>query len=140
MGSDEKVRYRELYEKVKKVNMILPNQQDNVKNTSNQNLNSSRMLVYGIFDVNVIKNPEHNFKVIIYFKNNNFEVNSIGSIGPSVFSIRKLIERYINKYKQELINNSSLIIDLVNNINSYIPEITMSSSDWNYENTTGKKR
>lgn len=140
VDSEEKTKYLELYQKVKQKNEILPYKPANLQNESNDNLNNNRVLAYGIFDVNVISNPDHDMKIIVYLKNNEFEVNQIELKDNNDFtiikeknSICKLVEKYLNKHKQELIDNPKVITELFNNISTYIPEITISRNSGEYE-------
>ena len=135
VDSDERVKYLELYKRVEQLNKSLPE-----KNTNRQESNSNRLLAYGIFDVNVISNPDHDMKIIVYLRNGEFEVNQIELKENNDFtiikdknSICKLIEKYLDKHKQELIDNPRAIIELFNNIGTYIPEITISRNNGEYE-------
>ena len=128
VDSEERKKYLELYQKVALLNNSLPDAPQK----------SGKVLVrsYGVFDVNVINNPNHNMKIIIYLRNGEFEVKQIEFIENNDFnimkdenSICKLIERYLNEHKQELIDNPMSLIQLLNNINAYIPKITVSKSN-----------
>ena len=97
-------------------------------------------MTYGIFDVNVISNPDHDMKIIVYLRNGEFEVNQIELKENNDFtiikdknSICKLVEKNLDKHKQELIDNPRSIIELFNNIGTYIPEITISRNNGEYE-------
>lgn len=140
VDSPERTKYYELYQKVKQKNGTLPDTKINSQNSINQNPNSNQVLAYGIFDVNVISNPDHNMKIIVYLKNNEFEVNQIELKENNDFtiikeknSICKLIEKYLNRHKQELIDSPRVIIEIFNNIGTYIPEITISRNNGEYE-------
>lgn len=140
VDSPERIKYYELYQKVKQKNETLPDKKINSQNSIKQNSNSNQVLAYGIFDVNVISNPDHDMKIIVYLRNGEFEVNKIELKDSNDFtiikdknSICKLVEKYLNKHKQELIDNPRLIIELFNNICTYIPEITISRNNGEYE-------
>ncbi len=90
VDSKEKIKCRELYQRIKKVNIDLPEQQNNIQNTSNKNLNNNADS-FCIFDVNVINNPAHNFKIIIYFKDNEIKIASLYLNETYCLSIYKLI-------------------------------------------------
>ena len=131
IDSEERIKYLKLYKKVEELNKKLPDKSIRNKETSN-----NQVLAYGIFDVKVIGNSNHDIKIIVYLKNNEFTVNLIELINDSDFtiineknSICKLIEKYLNKHKEKLIDNPKMIIELFNSINKYIPEITVSRSE-----------
>ena len=135
VDSKEKAAYLELYQKANQLNDTLSYKEEINKQESN-----NKVLAYGIFDVNVISNPDHDMNIIVYLRNGEFEVNQIELNDNNDFnivkdknSICKLIEKYLNKHKQELIANSSVINELFNNIETYIPEITISRNNNEYK-------
>ncbi len=133
--SYEKKQYNLLHAKL--CSMKLPEKQ----------VQSTKTISYGIYNVNIIRNPSNNMKVIVLFKNDNFEVNPIIVTGPNDFeidsnknSVCKLIENYLNKFKQSLINNPSGITNMFLNINSFIREITVARSNDQFEDGHYKMR
>ena len=135
IDSEKKKNYLELYKKVEQLNKNLP-----YKTINSQKSNNNSELAYGIFDVNGIENNDYNMQIIVYLKNDEFEVNQVELIGNNDFNILRgknsicmLIEKYLNKYKQQLIDSPKAVIQLFNNINTFIPFITISRNNNEYK-------
>ena len=136
VDSEEKKKYLELYKKVKELNKNLP---DKPKTTT--------VAFYGIYDVNVIQNPKHNMKIMIYIKDDKVCVNEIELVGSNDVDIIKeknsicqVTERYLNRYVKILIDKPNAIFNMLNDMRSYVPEITISKSNGQYSNRNYKIR
>ena len=130
VSSSEKEGYQQLYSAVKN------------KSGSKQTDKVSRMIVnpstsgYGTYNVNMDKAP-YKMKIMVIYRDGNFEITPINQVKNDTCM---LIERYLNKSKQRLINNPSGVSNILSNFNNFIPSVTITRTYQQEENITSRVR